>query len=65
MKYKEKQKVVRVSTGQVFTIVGRKESKRKAGHCIKREPVYQLKGPHWSLDLLVRKSELDALFIVT
>lgn len=62
MKYKENEKVVRTKTGQVFTIAGKKESRHEAGHCIKREPIYQLKGPHRSLDLLVSQSELDTYF---
>lgn len=62
MKYKKNEKVLRTKTGQVFTILGKKGSKRMKGHRIKREPIYQLKGSHRSLDLLVSQSELDELF---
>lgn len=64
MKYKENIKVMRISTNQIFTIIGKKGSKRKIGCHIKREPIFELKGCHPSLDLLVRKSELDNLFII-
>lgn len=64
MKYKENTRVMRISNNQIFTIIGKRGSKRKNGCHIKREPVFQLKGFHPSLNLLVRKSELDTLFIV-
>lgn len=62
MKYKENTRVIRVKTNQIFTIVGRRGRKRKIGHRFKRELMYQLKGSHPSLDLLVRESELDTLY---
>lgn len=63
MKYKKYTRVKRIRTNQVFTIIEKKGAKRKAGSLIKREPIYLLKGPHPSLDLVVSKSELETLFI--
>lgn len=63
MKYKKGMNLKRKETNQNFVI------KKSAGICRKIhsfgfERVYELKGPHPSLDLIVRKSELDELFIV-
>ena len=63
MKYLKGVKLRRKETNQNFII------KKSVGICRKLhsfgyERVYELKGQHPSLDLIVRKSELDELFIV-
>jgi len=61
MKDNAGQKLIRKETNQKFLI------KKSKGFCKKRnsmffERAYELKGPHPSLDLIVRQSELDELF---
>ncbi len=61
MKYKVGQQVIRKKTCQRFTI-NKKLGFIKKLNSFGMERMYKLKGPHPSLNLIVRKSELDELF---
>lgn len=54
-KYKVGQKLIRKDTNQLFTI-------KKVTGLFKHR--YLLEGPHPSLDLDVRKSEIENLFLI-
>lgn len=63
MKYKIGQMIIRNDTGQKFTI------KKDMGLCRKInsfgfERMYELKGPHPSLDLIVTKRGLKEMFSI-
>ena len=59
--YKKGTRVIRKATNQLFEIAKFTGFVRKRGS-ITFERTYQLKGPHRSLDLIVRESELMQLF---
>ena len=63
MQYELGQQLIRTNTNQRFSIK-KVVGVCKKNHALKLELMYGLKGPHPSLDLIVRKSELDELFTV-
>lgn len=63
MKYIKGMKLKRKETNQDF-IIKKSVGISKKLHLFGYERVYELKGQHPSLDLIVRKSELNELFIV-